>query len=184
VVERVLVRRQVAVAIDLSPSHVSYLSLFNLAAGDNAIFGLLHFLFGLVELRLDVGALLQSGELCLTLRKGSELRRELFLNLQEGIQVSPEDYLEFRQALLQQKQVPFEFLDLCWVLLFFGAEVGTDENVVIRAGNCKTFPPFLNILSAFIFSDVTANLTEGGECLKGGSVDHNQRILFRISYDE
>jgi hypothetical protein len=81
-----LVRRQVAVTIDLSPSHVSYLSLFNLAAGDNAIFGLLYFFFSLVELRLEVSALLQSGELCFTLRKGSDFRRrELFVNLQEGI---------------------------------------------------------------------------------------------------
>ena len=81
-----LVRRQVAVTIGLLPSNISYLSLFDLAAGDNAIFGLLYFLFGLVELRLEISAFLQSGELCFTLRKGSEFRRrELFVNLQEGI---------------------------------------------------------------------------------------------------
>jgi hypothetical protein len=98
-----LIRRQVAVTIDLLPSKVSYLPLFDLAAGDNTIFGLLNFLFGLVEVRLEVSAFLQSGELCLTLRKGPELGRELFIKLQEGIQVAAEDYLKFGQAFLQQK---------------------------------------------------------------------------------
>jgi len=53
-----LIRRQVAVTIDLFPSNISYLSLFDLAVVDNAIFGLLYFFFGLVELRLEVSALL------------------------------------------------------------------------------------------------------------------------------
>jgi len=176
-----LIRRQVAVTIDLFSSNISYLSLFDLAAGDNAIFGLLYFFFGLVELRLEVSAFLQSGELCLLLRKRLEGRRKLFVNLQEGIQVAAEYDLKFGQAPLQQKQVPLEFLDLRRVLLFFGAEVGTDENVVIRADNCKTFPPFFNVLSAFNIDYTAANLTEGGEALKGGFVNHNQRILFRIN---
>jgi hypothetical protein len=80
-----LVRRQVAVPIGLLSSNKSYLSLFDLATGDDAIFGLLHFLFGLVELGLEVSALLQSGELCFTLGKGLELRGELLVKLQEGV---------------------------------------------------------------------------------------------------
>ena len=71
-----LVRRQVAVTIGLLSCDVSYLPLFDLATGDNAIFGLLYFMFGLVELALEVSALLQSGELCLTRGKGLELRGE------------------------------------------------------------------------------------------------------------
>ncbi len=67
-----------------------------------------------MELRLDVGAFLQSGEICLTVRKGLK-GRELFVNLQEGIQVSAEYNLEFGQAVPQQKQVAFELLDLCWI---------------------------------------------------------------------
>jgi len=79
--------------------------------------------------------------------------------------------------------VPFEFLDLCWVLLFFGTEVGTDENAVICTGNCKAFPPFFNVLSALTIDYTAANLAEGDEALKGDFVDHNQRIFFGINYD-
>jgi hypothetical protein len=66
----------------------------------------------------------------------------------------------------------FQFFDLCWALLFYGAEIGTDEDVVIRADNCKTFPPFLNIPSAFIISDTATNLAEGDKGLKGAFFDH------------
>ncbi len=90
-----LVRRQVAVTIGLLTSNISYLPLFDVAGGDNAIFGLLYFLFGLLELGLEVSALLQSGDLCLLLRKGLELRGEVFVKLKEGIQVAAEYNLVF-----------------------------------------------------------------------------------------
>jgi hypothetical protein len=142
-----------------SPSHLNYLSFFNLGVGDDAIFALLYFFFGLVKLRLNISALFQSGEICLILRKSLK-GRKLFIKLQEGVQVSTEYNLLLGQIFIQQKQVLFQFFDLRLFLLFFGAEMGTDEDVVISADNCKTFPPFLNLLSALIISDVTANLTE------------------------
>jgi len=157
----VLVRRQVAFTIGLLSCHVSYLPLFDLATGDNAIFGLLYFLFGLVELGLEVSALLQSGEVCLLLRKGLELRRE-FLKPQERVQVATEYDLVLGQVSLQQKQVCLELLYLFCVFLFFGAKMCAYEDVFIRAYNCKAFPPFLNILLAFIISNKHANLTKGG----------------------
>ena len=155
-----LVRRQVTVHIGLFSSNKSYLSLFDLATGDDAIFGLLYFFFGLVELGLKVSALLQSGELCLTLRKGLELRVEFLVKLQEGIQVAAEYYIVLWQAFLQQRQVFLELLDLFCVLLFFGAEMCAYEDVFIRALNCKTFPPIFYFAST-LFRNELANLSKG-----------------------
>jgi hypothetical protein len=99
-----LVRRQVAVTFGLLSSNITYLCLYNFAGGDNAIFGLLYFFFGLIELRLEVSALLHSGVLCVLLRKGLELRRQFWVKLQEGVQVAAKyNLVWFGQATLQQK---------------------------------------------------------------------------------
>ncbi len=178
-----LVRRQVAFTIGLLPCHISYLPLFDLAGGDNAIFGLLYFCFSLVELGLEVSALLHSGVLCLLLRKGLELRRQFWVKLQEGVQVATEYDLVLGQVSLQQKQVCLELLYLFCVFLFFGAKMCAYEDEVIGASNRKTLSPLFYLLSFFSISYKIANILEGDDLFKGVLVDHNQSISFIINYD-
>jgi hypothetical protein len=57
-----------------------------------------------------------------------------------------------------------------------------NEDVIIRAYNCKTFSPFLYFIF-ILFRNKLANLAKVDCLLKGVFVYHNQTIVFFIIHD-
>jgi hypothetical protein len=64
-----------------------------------------------------------------------------------------------------------KLLDLPWVLFFFGAQVSTNEDVVICSNNRESTAPSLNVLSYLLISYLTGNLTE--------AINSFERIFFQ-----
>lgn len=112
-------------------SHVGDFSVFDGFCGDDAILGLLHFHFCLVELCLREGAFLNGGELFLTPGEELELAGLCLVRRQVRVEVSSKDYPVLGQALLEKEEIGPELLYLDGIYCAFGAEVDADEDIVI-----------------------------------------------------
>ena len=98
---RMFVGGQVGLVISLIAIEVGDLPEGDVIGGDDAIFGLLHFQFGLMVLCLRGGAFLESGELELIAGKEMEDLAETLIRLEEGVEIPSDDDLVLGQVLLQ-----------------------------------------------------------------------------------